>query len=576
MHDADVKPQAVLGPGPTLSAAGTDGAARAAALERARAIAATPTSLVGYRSEGRLLIAGPGASAREAAARLQGSGIAVSLLVTDGAGSEGDDVRDAPATSGGERTIHAPLAAVRGHLGAFEVDVTADGSARPLAPSILTGNRPYDLVLDLGRTPAIRTEVPPPGYFAPAGDAARLEEALAAIPDLTGEFEKPRYFAYDPEICAHGARGQRGCTRCLDACPTSAIASIGERIQVDPHLCQGGGSCATACPTGAITYAYPPPADLTDRLRALMTTYRKAGGGTPVVLFHDGDHGAGWVDAYAPALPEHVLPFAVEEVGSVGLEAWLALLAFGAVRVVLLTHAATPPTVRATLDGQIQVADALLAGLGHGPGAVVRADAGAPAQMAAALAAGAPLVARPAAFAGVADKRAALRLALDHLHDQAPEARAETPLPAHAPFGQILVDTAACTLCMACPSVCPAGAVLAAGDRPRLDFVEQNCVQCGLCVQACPEDAIRLEARMVFDRERRAARRPLNEDQPFACIACGKVFGTTRTIERMLERLAGHWMFADKPEQLRRLRMCEDCRVKDMFRDGGGLLDPDR
>ena len=43
----------------------------------------------------------------------------------------------------------------------------------------------------------------------------------------------------------------------------------------------------------------------------------------------------------------------------------------------------------------------------------------------------------------------------------------------------------------------------------------------------------------------------------------------------MLAKLAGHWMFQDKPEQLRRLRMCEDCRVKDMFKDGGGLLDTD-
>jgi hypothetical protein len=33
-------------------------------------------------------------------------------------------------------------------------------------------------------------------------------------------------------------------------------------------------------------------------------------------------------------------------------------------------------------------------------------------------------------------------------------------------------------------------------------------------------------------------------------------------------------MYQDKPEQLARLKMCEDCRVKDMIRGGGGLLDP--
>jgi hypothetical protein len=40
----------------------------------------------------------------------------------------------------------------------------------------------------------------------------------------------------------------------------------------------------------------------------------------------------------------------------------------------------------------------------------------------------------------------------------------------------------------------------------------------------------------------------------------------------MREKLSGHWMF-QKPEAVKRLEMCEDCRVKDMFKDGGGLLD---
>ena len=42
----------------------------------------------------------------------------------------------------------------------------------------------------------------------------------------------------------------------MDACPTQAIVSAGDRIEVDPYLCQGGGSCASACPTGAIVAPY--------------------------------------------------------------------------------------------------------------------------------------------------------------------------------------------------------------------------------------------------------------------------------------------------------------------------------
>ena len=40
------------------------------------------------------------------------------------------------------------------------------------------------------------------------------------------------------------------CRACIDACPTIAITSIGDKVSVDPYLCQGAGSCVAACPSG--------------------------------------------------------------------------------------------------------------------------------------------------------------------------------------------------------------------------------------------------------------------------------------------------------------------------------------
>lgn len=541
------------------------GEARAAALIRYGEHAATPTSLVGYTSSGRVLIVGPGEAARSAAERLLDAGLSLTLLITS-------QPAPAPDAGGEVREIHAPLAAIRGHLGAFEVDITADGEVRLLAPSILTANQPFDLVLDLGSKPDIAAEVAPPGYYPCGADAQALDAAVAQLPDMVGEFEKPRYFAYDPDICAHGARGLSGCTRCLDACPTDAITSLKERIQVDPHLCQGGGSCATACPTGAISYAYPSPADQVQRIRLMLTAFAEAGGERACVLFHDGEAGGQWLQAHAATLSEQVLPAAVEEVGSVGMQVWLSCLAFGAGAVRLLCHSTTPASVRAELVTQISIADAMLRGLGYGIGRIALAEA----EHGGALPGGdlPPCSDTPAAFAGVQDKRAALRLAIDHLYAAAADPPSALALPAASPFGEIQVNRDTCTLCFACASVCPAGAVLAGGERPELIFVEQNCVQCGLCATACPEQAVSLHPRIAFDRESRTRRRVMMEDSPFHCVECGKAFGTTRTIESMLSRLAGHWMYRDKPVQLNRLKMCEDCRVKDMLKDGGGLLDP--
>ena len=540
-----------------LPATTVDGAARARALARARTATVAPTGLVGYVSSGRLALLGPMAESSPVAERI---GDALETVIV---APPGDDTGD----GGTARVIRADITEVEGHLGAFTLRAESDGAPVVVAPSPLTGGKPFDIVLDLRREPAVTHEVLPPGYFAPRGDEAALDRALDQAAELVGEFEKPRYFGYDPDICAHGASGIRGCTRCLDACPTGAIRSIGERVEVDPYLCQGAGVCASACPTGAITYAYPPPEGQLAALRASLAAYREAGGRTPTLLFHDVQTGAEAWARVADEVPESVIPWEVEEVGSIGMDAWVACIAWGA-RVLLLAPEQVPESVRRELDVQIEVTRSILESMGYPPALLALA---APDQ-ALHRALGAmpdPATDPPATFAPSGEKRTDIRLALDHLHDHAPRRPDVADLPPAAPFGRVDADRDACTLCMACVSVCPASALQAGGDEPRLSFIEMNCVQCGLCERACPESCITRARRYLFDREARRRPRTLNEDQPFRCVSCGKVFGTTSVVMRMQQRLAGHSMF-QAPGALARLQMCEDCRVKDMFRSEAG------
>ena len=540
-------------PDDSLPATTADGAARARALAQARNATVAPTGLVSYASSGRLALIGPTAESSPVAERI---GDALESVIVAPPGDES-------GVGSGARVIHAAIVEVEGHLGAFTLRAEGDGAPIVVAPSPLTGGRPFDIVIDLRPEPALVHEILPPGYFAPRGDRTALEETIEEAKDLVGEFEKPRYFGYDPDICAHGASGIGGCTRCLDACPTGAIRSIGERVEVDPYLCQGAGVCASACPTGAMTYAYPPPDGQLAALRAALVAYREAGGRSPVLLFHDAERGAeGWAHVAREA-PESVIPWEAEEIGSIGMDAWVGCIAWGA-RVVLFAPERVPESVRRELDVQIEVTRAILESMGYAPGLLeLVADARA---LGTALGSEcAPATNRPATFAPSGEKRTDIRLALDHLHDHARLRPEVADLPAAAPFGRVEADRAACTLCMACVSVCPASALQAGGDEPRLSFIEMNCVQCGLCERACPESCITRRQRYLFDRDARRRPRTLNEDQPFRCVSCGKVFGTTSVVMRMQQRLAGHSMF-QAPGALARLQMCEDCRVKDMFR----------
>src|SRR5262249_6601130 len=98
-------------------------------------------------------------------------------------------------------------------------------------------------------------------------------------------------------------------------------------------------------------------------------------------------------------------------------------------------------------------------------------------------------------------------------------------------------------------------------DRPMLRFVEDVCVQCGLCKATCPEKVITLKPQIDF-RAATATSRVLKEEEPFHCIRCGKPFGVKSMVERVTAALAGkHWMYAASDRRLDAIRMCADCRV---------------
>jgi len=89
-------------------------------------------------------------------------------------------------------------------------------------------------------------------------------------------------------------------------------------------------------------------------------------------------------------------------------------------------------------------------------------------------------------------------------------------------------------------------------------------VQCGLCANTCPEQAITLQPRLWLADDGKARKEPrvLHEVEPYRCMRCGKPFGTLRAIEAMIGKLAGHAAFQGTAAD--RLKMCSDCRVIDM------------
>ena len=523
---------------------------------------------VSMTSEGSVLVYGDDEIALEIAKQLS-SRLNVTCIIKDTKDVMPPRLMDLPVFVG-------TISSLSGHLGAFEAIVD---KYAPVQVSSRTNfemgqqktdgvKLNADLVVDVSTDEALVTAPEKrDGYFHPdIGNPMLVQKALFEITDLVGEFEKPRYIKYDPEICVHARSTQVGCSRCLDVCPTGAITSGNDEVVINPYICAGCGSCASVCPTGAAKYELPAGNFIYERLKLLLDTYSETGGENAILLVHDTRHGEDMISVMARmgrGLPANVLPFAVNEVTQIGFDFMSVALGYGAEKIFILTG---PGNVGETdgLLGQIDLIEAISSGLSYGENRVSIIDLIDPDALAEVLydKFDLPPMAK-GDFIAMGGKREIVNLAVNHLHEHAPSPVDLVALPTGAPFGTIEVNTDGCTLCLSCVSACPTGALKDNPDAPQFTFTETNCVQCGLCKTICPESVITLKPRYNFTDEGRSAK-IVKEEDPFECVKCGKPFGVKSSISKMVEQLTGHSMFSDE-NALDRIKMCPDCRVVDIF-----------
>jgi ferredoxin len=515
-------------------------------------------------SEGRCLIIGAEAQALEAAGQL-----AEALSVTVLLETPPEDLLDRRFD-----VVVGRLKQAGGTMGAFALTIDALQQLNPggrgafgLSDPRDGGQTECDLILDLSGGTALFGAHGRDGYVrADPRDMPAVARAIFAASQLVGNFEKPLYLKLQDHLCAHSRAEIIGCSNCIDNCSTGAITPDGDHVSVDPMICDGCGDCVALCPSGAIEFDAPPTAHLFKRIQSLAESYLSAGGQVPKLLVVDGGFGSEMISLAARfdrGLPVDVIPLELESVVMFGHAEMLAALACGFTHVDILR---APKADMTTLSRECALANAI-AGANAEDAQVRILQPAAPDDLCDILYAPRTEVEKVQPILPQGSRRQIARLAAKALHPEG----GIIDLPEAAPYGRVEINTDACTLCLSCASLCPSGALGDNPDMPQLRFQEDACLQCGLCTRVCPENALVMKPQLDLT-DQALAEVVIHEEEPFACIECGALFGVKSTVEKITEKLAGkHAMFASG-DAAKLIQMCDDCRIKTQYHTEGAPL----
>ena len=370
----------------------------------------------------------------------------------------------------------------------------------PRAPCPARPARVFDLVVDFSDPPLFGHHQPPQGYWRVSRRRVAASAPSRKRPRRWGNSTSRAIFAYRENLCAHSRSGIEGCNQCIEVCSTEAIASDGDHVKVDPHLCMGCGACASVCPSGAMGFQFPRVADRGAQLKALLSAYREAGGRDACILFHNGTDGR---DLLARAAAAGTRPArAGDPARVVARRERRHRPAAGRRRARrepgrrCSRPAPRRRSIRLPCARRWRSRSRSSPALGYAGrhfALIETADARRGHRRARSRSP------RPPSPADAGDVRARPTTSAPPSNSPSSTWRStrrrpvtEIALPAGAPYGEVLVDKAKCTLCLACAGACPESALMDGAEVPMLRFLERNCVQCGLCERTCPEDAITL------------------------------------------------------------------------------------
>ncbi len=402
------------------------------------------------------------------------------------------------------------------------------------------------------------------GIYIAADYEDALSKALELVSNL-GEIKKRKYLELDLGRCASGRSELIGCEFCLP-CPYEAITREGTKIVFNEIRCQGCGLCCALCPLSVPQLQEYPNHLMYSQIENLLS-----GDLHPkVLLFACSEHfetlnAVGRKKIKYPAL----LPLFVPCIDLVSETHILSAFELGADGVILL---GCENSHLEQIETAVKFANMALSAFDLGERVFLISDGQCDAEDFAKETVDFVNELSPSPIRNMKrekidftkPKRDVLLELIQNLHKKTKVHPGLIEENTQFPFADVAIDSK-CTICNACVNLCSTNALSKEGNK--VNFVYGNCIACGLCERACPEEAITLERALDFSRLVEKEGKTLVEPEFIACTGCGKLFMSRSAFERISELLkeregdSGGKGELSVEEQLELLRYCEDCRA---------------
>jgi len=387
-------------------------------------------------------------------------------------------------------------------------------------------------------------------------DDNKKENEYSEIPGVYNTDEKKELFAnigtfqveqsvnHNSKICQYNGRLDLGCQRCIEACEYKAVHKNSNGIEVDHFACEDCGQCVSACPTGAMQSADVSDENFADliyeKLLNQEINYRH-------VIFVQESAAVSFYKNFNNNIDESVLLIVIPNLYILNSFHFLFLLRLGITNV----HVFQEIFKESNLHKHIQFTNALSAYAFSGRKLV---SSGYNAEFSSEEEA---VFTSSFTFPEYKNKRKFLTPIFRDIYEKSENKRVLLQENILNTFGSVVCDEKRCSLCLACLNHCKIGSLMADSSNYTLSHIAANCIQCGICLNVCPEDALELVPGLLLDEEFFQPR-VLAQDEPVTCAECGKVFGNKKSLEQVRNKLKSTGRYDD---ELDLLNYCDKCRV---------------